>query len=620
MAVTKNAKMMQLCGPTGAEQAVSNITEALNNRMAAGFLGSCPVEFTKAFVEACGSQSCGKCSPCRIGLKQMSKIIGDILDGEACKCKLEVLKNLASTLYESADCAIGFEAGRQVLEGLNKYEDDFIYHIEHNGSCKFEKSAAVPCVQGCPAHVDIPGYIACAQAGKFTDAIKVIRKDNPLPLACGLICEHPCELSCRRNIVDSAINIRGIKRYAVENSSAYTPFHYKATGKKVAVIGGGPSGLTAAYYLALMGHEPTIYEQRAQLGGMMRYGIPAYRFPRKDMDSEINWLLKQGIKVKLNTSVPKDVSIAKLKKEYDAVYVAIGAHSGNSLGIDGEKAEGVLSAVELLGAIGDGKKFDFTGEDVVVVGGGNVAMDCARSAVRLGAKSVTIAYRRRKDDVTCQREELDGALEEGCSLLELHAPVEVVTEKDKVKGIKLQPQVSGPVDRGRPKPMPAAKKPITVKADKILIAIGQAIDSAKYEKAGLGVNRRRFVADKFTEALDKNGKAINGVFVGGDCQSGPATVIKAIAAGKVAARNIDTYLGFDHPIKLDVNIPEAKVGDKKAAGRVKMMERSSEERKDDFDLMEKCMSEQELKLECNRCLRCDHNGMGAFRGGRSLQW
>lgn len=257
---------------------------------------------------------------------------------------------------------------------------------------------------------------------------------------------------------------------------------------------------------------------------------------------------------------------------------------------------------------------------MVVVGGGNVAMDCARSAVRLGAKSVTIAYRRRKDDVTCQREELDGALEEGCQLMELHAPVEVVTKNDKVVGIKLQPQVSGMVDRGRPKPMNAAKDPIEIKADKILIAIGQKIVSDPFEKAGLAVNRSRFVADKFTEALDKKtNRPLKGVFVGGDCQSGPATVIKAIAAGKVAARNIDTYLGFDHPIKLDVKIPEPKVGDKLAAGRVKLMERSPQTRKDDFKLMEKSMSSQELMLECNRCLRCDHSGMGAFRGGRSLQ-
>lgn len=619
MAANKNLELLQLDGPTGAETAVAQITKSLNSRMAAGNLGSCPVEFTKAFVDACGSQSCGKCSPCRIGLKKLSEILGQILDGESCMCKLSVVKDLAQTMYESADCAIGFEAGRQVLEGLKAYEEDFVYHIEHNGNCKFSKTAQVPCVQGCPAHVDIPAYIACAQEGNYTDAIKVIRKDNPLPLACGLICEHPCELACRRNMIDDAINIRGIKRFAVENAESYTPFHYEKTGKKVAVIGGGPSGLTAAYYLALMGHEPTIYEQRAQLGGMMRYGIPAYRFPRKDMDEEINWLLEQGIKVELNTSVPKDITLEQLKKENDAVYVAIGAHNGNNLGIDGENAEGVLSAVELLGAIGDGKKFDFTGEDVVVVGGGNVAMDCARSAVRLGAKSVTIAYRRRKDDVTCQREELDGALEEGCHLLELHAPVEVVTENDKVTSIKLQPQVSGMVDRGRPKPMPADTDPVVVKADKILIAIGQAIDSDKLAEAGMGVNRRRFVADKFTEALDESGNTIDGVFVGGDCQSGPATVIKAIAAGKVAARNIDTFLGFDHPIKLDVEVPAAKVGDKCAAGRVKMMERSPEDRKDDFDLMEKCMSKQELQLECDRCLRCDHNGMGAFRGGRSLQ-
>lgn len=285
----KNAvEKLPLTGSTNAELAVAEITKSLNNRMSAGVLGSCPVEFTKAFVEACGSQSCGKCTPCRVGLKQMAKILGEILDGEADVCKLKVLPDLASTIYESADCAIGFEAGRLVLESLPKIRDDYKYHYENGGSCKYEKKAQVPCVEGCPAHVDIPGYIACIQAGKCTDAVKVIRKDNPFALACGLICEHPCELSCRRNMVDSAINIRGLKRYAVDNAGSFTPKKYEKSGKKVAVVGGGPSGMTTAYYLTLMGHDVTVYEQRSHLGGMMRYGIPAYRFPRKDMDKELN--------------------------------------------------------------------------------------------------------------------------------------------------------------------------------------------------------------------------------------------------------------------------------------------------------------------------------------------
>ncbi|MDO5329265.1 MAG: NAD(P)-binding protein [Coriobacteriia bacterium] len=605
---------LKLQSQTKAEACIAEITKALDNRMDAGVLGACPVEFTKAFVEACGSQSCGKCAPCRIGLKKAAELLEKVLDGEACPCTVKELGELAQNIYATADCAIGFEAGRQMMSAMDKFSDDFDYHVTHDGECGIDRYGQVPCREACPAHVDIPGYIACAQAGNYTDAVKVLRKDNPLPLACGLICEHPCEISCRRNFVDDAINIRGIKRFAVEHSTDYNVKREKSTGKKVAVIGGGPSGLTTAYYLGLMGHDVTIFERRAHLGGMMRYGIPAYRFPREQMDKEINWLIKQAkIKVKYNTDIPNDIKFNKIKKDFDAVYVAIGSHSGNSLRIPGENAEGVLSAVELLGAIGDGKKLDFTGEDVVVVGGGNVAMDCARSAVRLGAKSVTIAYRRRKDDVTCQREELDGALEEGCHLLELHAPVEVVTKGDKVTGLKLKPQVSGPVDRGRPKPMPADKKEVVVKADKILVAIGQAINSTPFEKAGLDVERRRIQNNEFTEVKP-------GIFVGGDCNSGPATVIKAIGAGKVAARNIDNYLGFDHEIKLDVKIPEAKVGDKTAAGRVKMMERSAEDRKDDFDLMEKGMSKQELLLECNRCLRCDHFGMGAFREGRRQQW
>ena len=281
-----------------------------------------------------------------------------------------------------------------VLKGIRGFRDEYESHILH-GKCGGSHHRAIPCISMCPAHVDVPGYLSLIHDKRFDDAVNLIRKDNPFPAACGLICEHPCESDCRRTLVDDAINIRGLKRYAVEHEGDIkTPEIMDNTGKKVAVIGSGPGGLSAAYYLAIMGHDVTVYEQRKRLGGMLRYGIPVYRLPDDILDKEINAILSTGIKVETEVSVGTDISLAEIRSKNDAVFVSIGAHTDKKIGIEGEDAVGVESAVEMLRAIGDNEYPDYTGQNIVVVGGGNVAMDVARSSVRLGAKSVTIVYRR----------------------------------------------------------------------------------------------------------------------------------------------------------------------------------------------------------------------------------
>ena len=608
--------LLAVVRPSGNQLTVDEIRATLTRRFEASPNPPCPVDFASGFVGMCASQSCGKCTPCRVGLPKLQGLLEQVLDGVATKSTLKEIESLAENIYLSADCAIGYDAASTVWRSLQGFREDFEYHVQ-NKQCGNEiASATVPCMRGCPARVDIPGYIALVAEGRYQDAVRLIRADNPFPLACGYICEHPCEDECRRNFIDDAINIRAIKRFAVDNSdNDYTPFHYESTGKKVAVIGGGPAGMTAAYYLALMGHAPTVFEAREKLGGMMRYGIPAYRLPRERLDSELDFLVKQGIEVKLNTSVPADVSFEELKANFDAIYVAIGAHTDKKLGIEGEGAEGVLSAVQLLRAIGDGHAPDFAGKRVAVIGGGNVAMDCARSAVRLGADHVSIVYRRRIDDMTCLREEIDGAIAEGCELMELHAPVAIVTENDKVVGLKVQRQMTGVIDRGRPKPVKANVEPETLPFDVVLVAIGQDIEADPFAGLGMTINRGILVGDKFARVEGQEG-----VFVGGDCESGPATVIKAISAGSIAARNIDTYLGFYHPIKLEVDVPAAKPRDMIPCGRCNTIERPVHERSDDFEMMEENLSIEEAMQEASRCLRCDHFGYGAFRGGRKQEW
>ncbi len=607
--------LLAVARPSGDQLTVDEIRSTLTRRFEASAYPPCPVDFASGYVGMCAAQSCGKCTPCRVGLPKLQALLERVLDGTAKERTITEIEELAEDIYLSADCAIGYDAASTAWRAVQGFREDFEAHV-HTGQCGASAFTAIPCMRGCPARVDIPGYIALVAEGRYQDAIRLIRKDNPFPLACGLICEHPCEPECRRNMIDDAVNIRSIKRFAVDHSdNDYTPFHYEPTGKKVAVIGGGPAGMSAAYFLALMGHAPTVFEQRESLGGMMRYGIPAYRLPRERLQDEMDFLVKQGIEVKLNTSVPGDVSFDELRENYDAIYVAIGAHTDKKLGIDGENAEGVMSAVQILRAIGDGHHPDFTGKRVAVIGGGNVAMDCARSAVRLGADHVSIVYRRRIDDMTCQREEIDGAIAEGCELMELVAPLAIMTENDQVTGLQVQKQMISKVDRGRPAPVKANTEPEVLPFDVVLVAIGQDIEVDPFEGLGMHINRGMLVGDEFARV-----QGLEGVFVGGDCESGPATVIKAIAAGKAAARNIDDYLGFHHPIKQEVDVPTAAPGDKLPCGRSNAIERPVHDRVDDFDLMEQGLSVEEAMQEASRCLRCDHFGYGAFREGRQEEW
>ena len=599
-----------------AEKVSASLHDEMIHRLDAYPIGACQVDTVLGFVTLAHAQSCGKCVPCRVGLAQVENLLKQVIDGKGTAATLSELSALATTIADSSDCEVGAHTGRLVLRSLEAFKDEYKAHVE-TGFCN-AKYAAIPCVSKCPAGVDIPGYAALVAEGRLDDAIRLIRKDNPFPTVCGYICEHPCENNCRRKIVDTAVNIRGIKRFAADNSqNVPVPKPMDNTGKTVAVIGGGPSGLTAAYYLGLMGHKVTVFEQRQKLGGMLRYGIPSYRLPRERLDNDINSILSNGTEVKLGVSVGKDVSFDEIRKQYDAVYVSIGAHTFKTIGIPGEDADGVLSAVELLRGIGDEQYPDFTGKKVVIIGGGNVAMDVTRTALRLGAESSTIVYRRRQNDMTALPEEVEGALAEGCELVTLESPVRIETDAEgKVTALITQPQMISTTDAsGRPRPVAANKPERRIEADIVVGAIGQAIEFEEFEKAGIAVTRGTF--DALSSGAVEN---FDGLFVGGDCVSGPATVIRAIEAGKVAAANIDNYLGFDHKISVDIEMPKKRFGDHKACGRVNMNEREANIRKHDFEGIENGMSKEEVEQEAGRCLQCEYNGLGCFKGGRVTEW
>lgn len=599
-----------------AQSTVEEMYKDLERRIVASPPGLCPIDLTLSFVNMAHAQTCGKCVPCRVGLGQLETLLKDVLDGRATLKTIDLIEKTANSIYLSSDCAIGYEAANMVLKGLDGFRDDFEEHILRD-RCNFGIYQSVPCVSLCPAEVDIPGYIALISEGRYDDAIKLIKKDNPMPATCAYVCEHPCETRCRRNMIDDSINIRGLKRFAVDNAEYIeNPRRMDLTGKKVAVIGGGPSGLTCAYYLSMMGHQVDLYESKNKLGGMLRYGIPSYRLPREILDKEIESLLSYDVNVFTNVTVGKDISVVDLKDKYDSVYIAIGAQIHKSMGIEGEDAKGVYSAVDILRDIGDGIYPDFKDKKVAIIGGGNVAIDVARSAVRLGAKNSNIIYRRRKDDMPALREEVEAAISEGCEVYELSNPIKIEANEDgEVKALIIQPQIVGMMENGRPKTQDAKEKPIQIDCDVVVIAIGQGIESKDFEKEGIPV--RRGVIDALSSAGVKD---IPGVFAGGDCISGPATVIQAIAAGKVAAANIDNYLGYHHVIESNVNIPQPRLADRVPCGRVNMKERPADERKEDFLLAECPMSFEEASQESKRCLRCDHFGFGVFKGGRTEKW
>ena len=600
-----------------AVQTVERLYKDLERRIVASPPGICPVDLALNFLRLCHAQTCGKCVPCRIGLGQLATYLEDVLDGRATMATLGEIERLAKDIEISADCAIGTEAARMVLRGLDGFRDEYVAHIQ-TGNCTYHINQPVPCVALCPAGVDIPGYIALIREGRCADAVRLIRKDNPFPTACALICEHPCEARCRRNMLDSSVNIRGLKRYAVDNAGVVpAPVCGPSTGKRVAIVGGGPSGLSAAYYLQLMGHSCTVFELRPKLGGMLRYGIPNYRFPRERLQEDIDCILSTGVEIKYNTKIGESLTIDDLRRQYDAVYVSIGAQSDKKVGIEGEESKNVYSAVDLLGSIGSDNPPDFTGKRVVVIGGDNVAMDCVRSSLRLGASEAKIVYRRRKEDMTALPEEVDGALEEGCGLMQLHAPLRIeADENGNACALWAQPQIIGKIDAwGRAKVSAAAKEPVRIAADVVVVAIGQGIETRHFEQAGMSVKRGNLAALPDGMVSD-----LPGVFAGGDCVTGPATVIRAIAAGKVAAANIDNYLGFNHLISVDVDIPAAISEDKHHCARVNLGEKDAQERKDNFEHIECGMTAQEAAQECGRCLRCDHYGYGIFKGGRAAIW
>ncbi len=473
---------------------------------------------------------------------------------------------------------------------------------DHEGDC------VGPCSLNCPAHTDIQGYLKQIALGNDSEAVKIIKEKISIPASIGRVCPHPCESHCRRALVEEPLSIAYLKAFAADNDLAcenpFAPEIAEATGKRVAIIGGGPAGLNAAYFLRLAGHDVTIYEAMPEMGGMLRYGIPEYRLPKAVLAKEVEAIAATGVVMKNNVRIGKDISFEEIKNSSDAVLVAVGAWKGSGVGCAGEELSGVLSGIDFLRDVNMGNRPD-VGKAVAVVGGGNTAMDACRTAVRCGAENVYVIYRRTRAEAPAEDIEIEEAMEEGVEFLFLTNPAEIIGENGKVKAVKLQIMELGEPDAsGRRKPVPVEGAFKTIEVDTVIAAIGQKCLPTGLEEIGM-TKWGTIVADEVTGMTN-----IEGVFAAGDATNNGASIaIDAIAEANIAARAIDAYLigmpmDFPKPYYSERKVTAEMLADREKAPRAVMSVKAPDYRKGNFEAVINGFTEEQARSEAKRCLEC----------------
>ncbi|UCH42851.1 MAG: FAD-dependent oxidoreductase [Dehalococcoidales bacterium] len=568
---------------------------------------TCMVDMARFFLAFCQDESCGKCVPCRIGTRQMLNILERICRGEGQPGDVERLEQLAQLIRSTALCGLGQTAPNPVLTTIRYFRDEYEEHINKQycraGACQHLVKS--PCQNTCPAGIDVPRYIRAIGRGKFGEAVAIIREKVPLPAVLGYVCVHYCEAKCRRGQLEEAVAIKELKRFAADNDDGLWKQYFKkepATGKRVAIIGSGPAGLTVAYYLAKLGHEVTVFEALPVAGGMMRVGIPSYRLPEEVLDREIKDIEDIGVEIKTNSRVE---SLDEMFNQgYNAIFLSIGAHQGTSMGIEGEDTPGIIDGVDFLRDINLGNKVE-TGKRVMVVGGGNVAIDAARTALRIGATDVTIVYRRTRAEMPASEEEIEEALEEGVKIEYLTNPTRAMSANGKLKIEFIRMELGKVDDSGRRRPVPMEGSEFSGEYDLMIKAIGQ--ESVVPEKFELSLGR----GNRITVDPDSLQTSREGVYAGGDAVSGPASVIEAIASGRQAAIAIDRYLGGEGNISEVLAPPESEIQPvnldelEGEQYRPKMNVRTVDKLLQDFNLVVLGYNHKNAIEECKRCLQCD---------------
>ncbi len=572
---------------------------------------TCMVDLARFFLEFVQDESCGKCPPCRIGTKRMLEILERICAGEGREGDIELLEDLGEQIRATSLCGLGQTAPNPVLSTLRYFREEYEEHIRDKrcraGSCAEIMKA--PCEHACPAGVDVPAYVNLMAEGRLDEAYAVIRDANPFPSVCGRVCTAYCETKCRRAQLDAPVAIRLLKRAAADHrTTTWQPPLAPARHRRVAIIGSGPAGLTAAYDLVRNGYEVTVFEKEAIPGGMMALGIPDYRLPQEVLQREIQDILDLGVTLKTGVEFGKDITLESLEQEgYQAVFLAIGCQVGIPLDCPGAEAAGVLDAVQFLREIALGGRPE-VGPRVAVIGGGDTAIDSARSALRLGASEVHLVYRRTREEMPAHGEEIEEAMHEGVRFHFLAAPKEIATDRGWVTGIVCQQMQLGDFDRsGRRRPEPVEGADFFLPADTVIAAIGQRLDASC---VCVPTERGKICADPRTLATEKPN-----VFAGGDATEGPMTVVDAIADGHRAARAIHAYLSGE-PLPPPRKRPKTRVD----AGVMAAVEAAQEEerppaqvpkiaeaaRLGGFAEVELGFSVPVACREAARCLHCDY--------------
>jgi formate dehydrogenase beta subunit len=583
------------------------------------------IDLCREHMEAVQKASCGKCFPCRTGTKIMSDLLTTLCEGQGTFEDLEDLENLAKTISLSSKCGIGQTGPLPILDAIKYFKKEFDQVIEKSkkvfSSTIYKSKLTAPCMDACPFHLDIPAYVESIKDGDFKKSLEIIKDRLPIPGVLGRVCVRPCEENCRRMILDDPISIKHLKRFVADHAilrkdkPVLRQNPSSKTGR-VAIVGSGPAGITCAYHLAIMGHQVIIYERLGEPGGMAAVGIPDYRLPRDIIKSEYDQIKKLGVEIKYNTNVGTDISLKQLEDENNAVLIAIGAHLGTSMRVEGENEnyQGFIPGVKYLLDINSGKDPYPEGKKVVVIGGGNVAIDCVRSSFRINKPDVNLVYRRTKNEMPADHVEITDAEEEKVVFHYLTNPTKVIAENGKVVGLEcIKMELGEPDESGRRRPVPVEGSEFIIKCDIVVPAIGQTIDLSLLESMD-DISTTRWSTIDVNEFTKQSNQPK--VFSVGDCETGPGALITACASGCKAADNIDKMINDiklkpvedDHFDKLlstvkvfDPNEKIGLLGGRKGHG-LEML--PPETRKTTFDEVENGFSTKDAMDEADRCLRC----------------
>lgn len=581
------------------------------------------LDMARAYLVVVQGESCGKCVPCRMGTRVVADVLTRLADGRGVEGDIEHMRRLASFIRAGSLCELGHSSMNALLHLLDHYEAEFRRAIaEGNRRPRghYHTKVTAPCIEACPERLDVPQYIEHIKSGRYAQSLSVIREKNPLAAVCGRVCVRFCEFQCRRGLLDDPVSIKHLKRFVsdvqIEGAVRRQPKRTAQTnGHRVAIIGAGPSGLTAAYSLARKGYAVEVFEALDEPGGMAAVGIPDYRLPRDVLRSEVEIIEQLGARIHYGQRLGRDFDLAGLRAQgFAAIYVAIGAQNGRAMGVPGESEQlaGYLPGVEFLRRINQHEPVK-AGQRAVVVGGGNVAIDCARSALRLGVREVTVVYRRGREEMPADKTEVHDAEEEGVRFEFLANPTRIIERGGRVVGVECTRMALGEPDAdGRRQPVPVEGSQFVIEADLIMPAIGQVVDLGFLRDRSFLETTRRGTIKVDPDTLQTSEE---GVFAGGDCVSGPATLIEAMAAGLRAANSIDQYLR-EGRVELSEDERMSRVLKNMGAfegetvnrlggqDRVRPTERPTCERVTDFEEVEQVITPEEALMEADRCLRC----------------